>query len=225
MTLRILLVDDHQMMREGLRSILEKVDDYSVVGEAGSGREAVRLARKLSPDVVVMDVAMSGMNGIEATREIRADAPATQVVALSSYSDRRYVTAILGAGACAYVLKADAYGELQRAVEAAAQGMMYLCSGVTAEVIESALQKGTNGSVYELLAPREREVLQLLAEGLTSSEMAKRLSVATSTIETHRRNIMRKLDVHNVAELTKYAISEGLTSLETGSHRGSGTSS
>jgi two-component system NarL family response regulator len=225
MTLRILLVDDHRMMRDGLRSILEKVDDYSVVGEAGSGREAVRLARKLSPDVVVMDVAMSGMNGIEATREIRADAPATQVVALSSYSDRRYVTAILGAGACAYVLKADAYGELQRAVEAAAQGMKYLCSGITAEVIESALQKGTNGSVYELLAPREREVLQLLAEGLTSSEMAKRLSVATSTIETHRRNIMRKLDVHNVAELTKYAISEGLTSLETGSHRGSGTSS
>ncbi len=213
MTLRILLVDDHQMMREGLRSILEKVDDYSVVGEAGSGREAVRLVRELSPDIVVMDVAMSGMNGIEATREIRANAPATQVVALSSYSDRRYVTAILDAGACAYVLKADAYDDLQRAVDAAAQGMKYLCSGVTSEVIESALQRGTNGSVYELLAPREREVLQLVAEGLTSSQIAQSLSVSTSTIETHRRNIMRKLDVHNVAELTKYALREGLTSL------------
>ena len=218
MTLRILLVDDHQMMREGLRAILEKVDGYSVVGEAGSGREAVRMVREISPDIVVMDVAMNDMNGIEATREIRANAPATQVVALSSYSDRRYVTAILDAGACAYVLKADAYGELQRAVEAASKRMKYLCAAVTSEVIESALQRGTNGSVYELLAPREREVLQLLAEGLTSSEMAKRLSVSTSTVETHRRNIMRKLDVHNVAELTKYAIREGLTSLEVASH-------
>lgn len=225
MTLTILLVDDHQMMREGLRAILEKVDNYLVVGEAGSGREAVRLVRELSPDIVVMDVAMSDMNGIEATREIRANAPATQVVALSSYSDRRYVAAILAAGACAYVLKTDAYAELQRAVDAASQHMKYLCAGVTSEVIESALQSGTDGSVYELLAPREREVLQLLAEGLTSSEMAKHLGVATSTIETHRKNIMRKLDVHNVAELTKYAIREGLTSLEEGSHRGSGTSS
>ena len=217
MTLRILLVDDHQMMREGLRAILEKVDGYSVVGEAGSGREAVRMVREISPDIVVMDVAMNDMNGIEATREIRANAPATQVVALSSYSDRRYVTAILDAGACAYVLKADAYGELQRAVEAASKRMKYLCAAVTSEVIESALERGLSGSVYDLLAPREREVLQLLAEGLTSPEMAKRLSIAISTIETHRANIMRKLDVHNVAELTKYAIREGLTSLEVGS--------
>jgi len=219
MTLRILLVDDHQMMREGLRAILEKVDGYSVVGEAGSGREAVRMVREISPDIVVMDVAMSDMNGIEATREIRANAPATQVVALSSYSDRRYVTAILDAGACAYVLKADAYDELQRAVEAASKRMKYLCAGVTSEVIESALERGLSGSVYDLLAPREREVLQLLAEGLTSPEMAKRLSIAISTIETHRGNIMRKLDVHNVAELTKYAIREGMTSLEVGSPR------
>lgn len=214
MTLKILLVDDHQMMREGLRAILEKVDNYSVIGEAGSGREAVRLVQTLAPDIVVMDVAMSDMNGIEATRAIRSDCPETKVVALSSHSDRRYVQAILDAGASGYVLKADAYDELVRAVEAAAHGRKYLCAEVTTQVIESALQQGTPGSVYELLGAREREVLQLLAEGLTSSQIAQRLSVSTSTVETHRRNIMRKLDLHSVAELTKYAIREGVTSVE-----------
>lgn len=214
MTIRILLVDDHQMMREGLRAILEKDDTLSIVGEAANGREAVRLARAKRPDVVVMDVVMSDMNGIEATRAIRSDCPQTKVVALSSHSDRRYVQAILDAGASGYVLKADAYDELLRAVAAAAHGRKYLCADVTTHVIESALQPGTQGSVYDLLGLREREVLQLLAEGLTSSQIAQRLSVSTSTVETHRRNIMRKLDLHSVAELTKYAIREGVTSVE-----------
>ena len=224
MTTRLLLVDDHQMMREGLRAIIEKDDSLSVIGEAGSGREAVRAAQKLRPDVVVMDVAMSDMNGIEATRQIRALSPNIHVVALSSHSDRRYVKAILEAGASGYILKAAAYGELLRGIDAARQGLKYLCTVVTSEIIESALQQNTPGSVYEILGAREREVLQLLAEGLTSSQIAQRLSVSTSTIETHRRNIKRKLDVHNVAELTKYAIREGLTPLEVGSPRESGTS-
>jgi two-component system NarL family response regulator len=213
-TTRILLVDDHQMVREGLKAILEKDGTFSVVGEASSGRDGVRLAQEFHPDVVVMDVAMGDMNGIEATRQIRALAPHSRVVALSSHSDRRYVKAILDAGASGYILKANAYDHLARGVSAAAQGLNYLSPEVTAEIIESALQRGTDGSVYEILGAREREVLQLLAEGLTSSEIAQRLHVSTSTIETHRRNIMRKLALHNVADLTKYAIREGLTSLD-----------
>jgi two-component system NarL family response regulator len=217
--MRVLLADDHRIVREGLRAILERDAWCSVVGEAGGGREAVQLARALEPDVVVMDVAMSDLNGIEATRQILANAPHVRVVALSSHSDRRYVKAILGAGACGYVLKANAYDELRRAVEAAAHGKKYLCADVTDAVIDSALAHGVGGSAYERLAPRELEVLQLLAEGLTSSEIAGRLCIATTTVETHRRNLMRKLDLHSVAELTKYAVREGVTSLDAEARR------
>jgi two-component system, NarL family, response regulator NreC len=212
--MRVLLVDDHQMVREGLRAILERDEGCTVVGEAASGREAVQLARTLKPDVVVMDVAMSDLNGIEATRQILAETPGARIVALSSHSDQRYVKAILGAGACGYVLKANAYDELRRAVEAAARGNKYLCADVTDHVIESALGHGVSGSAYEVLGSREVEVLQLLAEGLTSSEIAARMRIATSTVETHRRNIMRKLNLHSIAELTKYAVREGVSSLE-----------
>jgi len=215
--MRVLLVDDHQMVREGLRAILERSEGCTVVGEAASGREAVELARSLKPDVVVMDVAMSDLNGIEATRQIQSLVPGCAVVALSSHSDRRYVMAILAAGASGYVLKANAYEQLARGVRAAARGMKYLSPDVTSEVIEAAFrEEHLRGSVYEILGPREREVLQLLAEGFTSIQIAERLGVSPSTAETHRRNIMRKLDVHNVAELTKYAIREGLTTLESG---------
>jgi two-component system NarL family response regulator len=214
MTTRILLVDDHQMVREGLRAMLEQGGDFSVVGEAGGGREAVKLAEQLRPDVVVMDVAMGDMNGIEATRQICSLVPNTAVIALSSHSDRRYVAAILQAGASGYVLKANAYDQLARGVHAALRRQKYLSPEVTSEIIDVALRQGTL-SAYEALGAREREVLQLLAEGLTSSQIAQRLSVSTSTIETHRRNIMRKLDLHSVADLTKYAIREGLTSLDT----------
>jgi DNA-binding NarL/FixJ family response regulator len=213
-TTRILLVDDHQLVREGLRAILERHDAFSVVGEAGSGREAVQLAQEVRPDVVVMDVAMADLNGIEATRQIRSLLPDAKVVVLSSYSDRRYVKAVLGAGACGYVLKANACDQLEQAVAAASRGLKYLCAEVTGQMIESALERDGVGSVYELLGAREREVLQLLAEGLSSSQIARRLFVSTSTVETHRRNIMRKLNLHSVAELTKYAIREGLTSLD-----------
>jgi DNA-binding NarL/FixJ family response regulator len=212
-TMRVLLVDDHRMLREGLRTILEKDDSFTVVGEASNGREAIRLVQALRPDLIVMDVAMQDMNGIEATRQIKALAPNIKVIALSSHSDRRYVKAILEAGAHGYVLKANAYEELLRAVDAARRGLTFLSAEVTSEIVESALQQGTEGSVYEILGAREREVLQLLAEGLTSCEIATRLCVSTRTIDSHRRNIMRKLDLHNVAALTKYAIREGLTDL------------
>lgn len=211
---RILLADDHRIMREGLRAILERSGEFQVVGEATGGREAVRLVEKLRPEVVVMDIVMEDLNGIEATRQIKAIAPRTAIVALSSHADRRYVQAILDAGASGYVLKANAYEQLAEAVRVAFQGMRYLCPEVTSEVIESALRKGAAGSVWEILGSREREVLQLIAEGLTSPEISLRLNVSTSTVDTHRRNIMRKLDVHNVADLTRYAIREGLTPLE-----------
>ncbi|HBZ71791.1 MAG TPA: DNA-binding response regulator [Deltaproteobacteria bacterium] len=215
MTTRVLLVDDHLLMREGLRAILEREPSLAVVGEAASGRDAVVLTRALRPDVVIMDVAMKDLNGIEATRQIRAERPEAKVVALSSHSDRRYVAAILAAGASGYVLKANAYDELRRAVDAATQGKSHLSAEVAGAVIETALAvRPPAGSAYGTLSAREREVLQLLAEGHTSSEIGGHLHLSTSTVETHRRNLMGKLGIHSVAELTKYAVREGLTSLE-----------
>ena len=216
MKTRVLLVDDHGLMRQGLRAILESEEDVLVVGEAASGREAVELARSLQPDVVLMDVAMKDLNGIEATRQIRAECPAVQVVALSGHSDPRYVAAILEAGACGYVLKADAYDDLRRALHAARRGQSYLSADVTRPVIDSSRRgpRVARAPALDLIGPREREVLQLLAEGLSSPEIGHRLHLATSTVETHRRNIMSKLGLHSVAELTKFAIREGLTPLD-----------
>jgi DNA-binding NarL/FixJ family response regulator len=215
-TIRLLLVDDHELMRQGLRSILDRDPDVEVIGEAASGREAVELARTLSPDVVVMDVAMKDLNGIEATRQIRAECRGVKVIALSSHSDSRYVNAILDAGACGYLLKANAYDDLRRALEAARQGKSYLCSDVTQAVVGASLF-GTGlptDSAHGPLSPREMEVLQLLAEGLTSPQIGRRLFVATTTVDSHRRKIMHKLGIHNVADLTKYAVREGLTPLD-----------
>ncbi|HEU4430457.1 MAG TPA: response regulator transcription factor [Myxococcota bacterium] len=216
MITRVLLVDDHELMRQGLRSILERDETVLVVGEAASGREAVELATTLAPDVVVMDVAMKELNGIDATRQIRAACPAVKVIALSSHSDSRYVSAILDAGACGYVLKANAYDDLRRGIEAARQGKNYLCADVTQAVVSAAL-RGTGAAsdlVHASLSAREREVLQLLAEGLSSPQIGKRLFIATATVESHRRNVMRKLGLHSVADLTKYAVREGLTALD-----------
>ena len=214
--IRVLLVDDHELMREGLRAILERESDVEVVGEAASGRAAMELARTLEPDVVVMDVAMKDSNGIEATRQLRSALPKLKVIALSSHSDSRYVNAMLDAGACGYVLKANAYDDLRRALAAAQQGKSYLCPDVTESVVGASLRKPELGSdpSQSSLSPREKEVLQLLAEGLRSPEIGRRLYIATTTVETHRRNVMRKLRIHSVADLTKYAIREGLTSLE-----------
>jgi two-component system NarL family response regulator len=211
--LRVLLIDDHELMRQGLRSILDREDDVEVVGEAASGRAALELSRTLAPDVVVMDVAMQDQNGIEATRQIRAACPNVKVLALSSHSDARYVNAMLEAGACGYVLKANAYDDLRRALDAARRGRSYLCADVTQSVVGASL-RAVGATPVAQLSGREREVLQLLAEGLSSPEIGQRLFIATSTVETHRRNIMRRLGIHSVADLTKYAIREGLTSLE-----------
>jgi two-component system NarL family response regulator len=216
MRIRILLVDDHRMMRDGLRSILDLEDDLDVVGEAGNGYEALEMARTLQPDVTVMDVGMKDLNGIEATRQIIAQNPRAKVVALSTHSSEPYVISMLEAGACGYVLKDAAVDEMRRAIRVVAEGHHFLSPEVAGSVVASRLRSPSQngGSAPAVLAPRERQILQLLAEGHTSAEIARQLHIATTTVDSHRRNIMKKLDLHSVAELTKYAIREGLTPLE-----------
>ena len=213
MSIRIVLADDHKMILAALRSLLEKEIDISVVGEAGDGTALLDLVERTAPDVVVVDVGMPGMNGIEATRRLLAVRPLLKVIALSAYSDKRFVLEMLEAGAKGYLIKASAGDELPRAIRAIAQGSTYLCPEVAGTLVEAARGKSSRaGNAAAKLGRREREVLALLAEGKSSSEIAARMCIAASTVEVHRRNIMRKLDLHSVAELTKYAIREGLTS-------------
>lgn len=219
MSTRIIIVDDHQVIRDGLKSVLEAEADLDVVGEGQSGRAAVRLCRELQPDVVIMDITMPDLNGIEATRQIRADRPETKVIALSMHSDRRYVTRMLEAGATGYVLKESAIDDVVRAIRAVAEGGSYLSPDIAGIVIADYLSRSSRSGEAEVkpepkLTDREREVLQLLAEGKTSKEIAEVLCVSIKTIDAHRRQIMDKLGLRTVAELTKYAIREGLTSLD-----------
>lgn len=216
MTIRVLVADDHKILREGLRSLLESQDDMEVVAEAEDGRTAVGLARELKPDVVVMDVAMPDLNGIEATRQIVADSPNVAVIGLSMHSDRRFVAGMLSAGAYGYLLKDCTFDELVEAIRSVVAGRRYLSPAVTGVVVDDYVRRLTKEESVpcSVLTAREREVLQLLAEGKSTKEMASQLHVSVKTIETHRQKIMEKLGLHSVAELTKYAIREGLVSLE-----------
>ncbi len=215
MAIRILLADDHKIVRQGLRTLLEKEPDMEVVAEAEEGRMAVRLARKLAPQVVIMDVGMPDLNGIEATRQVLADTPGLKVIALSMHSDRRFVVNMLKAGASGYLLKDSAFEELAAAIRVVMLNKTYLSPGVSDIVIKDYVQgPREDSSVFSVLTPREREVLQLMAEGKSTKQIADRLHVSIKTIETHRQQIMTKLGIHSVAELTKYAVREGLSSLE-----------
>jgi len=216
MSTKVLLADDHKIVREGLRVLLEGEEDLEVVAEAENGRDAVRLARELGPDVVVMDIAMPDLNGVEATRQIQRRCPACRVIALSAHSDQRFVSETLEAGAAGYLLKGCTLEELVRGIRTVADGYTYLSPRVANAVVEGhvrapAAEAKPTGSV---LTAREREVLQLLTEGHGTKQIACRLHVSTKTIDTHRQHIMDKLDIHNVAELTKYALRHGLTPLE-----------
>lgn len=217
MSIRILLADDHKIIREGLRSLLEKDPELEVIAEAGDGTTTVKLARKLKPEVVIMDITMPDLNGIEATRQIMAELLNVKVIALSMHSDRRFVVGMLKAGASGYLLKDCAFDELIHTVHTVVSNRIYLSPGITDIVVDDYLRQmsTTNSSVTSMLTNREREVLQLLAEGKTTKQIADHLYLSVKTIETHRRQIMVKLDIHSIAELTKYAIREGLTSLET----------
>lgn len=208
LTIRVIIADDHEIVLEGLGLLLKNEKDIEVVGVATDGRKVLELVASLRPDVVVMDIAMPGMNGIEATRRLVAAHPEIKVVALSAHSHNQYVLEMLEAGASAYITKGNARSELVRALHAVMKGQKYLCPEVAAAVVDNS------GEGIHQLGPREREVLQLLAEGGTSSEIAKRLFISTSTVDAHRHNIMKKLDLHGIAELTRYAIYNGLTTMD-----------
>ena len=216
MSTRILLVDDHKITRQGLRSLLENQGDMEVVAEAEEGRTAVRLVREIVPDVVIMDVSMPDLNGMEAARQIVADCPDVKIIALSMHSDALFVTEMLKSGASGYLLKDCAFEELALAIRTVSDEKTYLSPSISGVVVNDyvhLLSKGESVNA-EVLSNREREVLQLLAEGKSTKQIALRLHISVKTVETHRRQIMEKLDIHSVAELTKYAIRKGFTSLE-----------
>jgi two-component system NarL family response regulator len=215
MTVRILLVDDHRVVAEGLRAMIEQESGLEVVGMAEDGRTALDMVRELSPDLVVMDIMMPELNGIEATAQIVQDHPKTRIVALSTHTRGKHVRSMLEAGAHAYVTKQNAAGELLRAIRKVQHGQKYLSSDITDTVVAGMIEREVeDDSAVHQLGGREREVLQLIAEGATSGEIAAQLHISTNTVDTHRRNIMRKLDLHTVADLTKYAIREGITGVD-----------
>lgn len=216
MSIGILIAEDHTIVREGLRSLIEKQLDMKIVCEAEDGRKAVECVREFLPDVVIMDITMPNLNGVEATRQIISEFPQVKVIALSIHSNRRFVADMLGAGATGYVLKECLFDELVQAIKAVAAGESYLSSRITGVVIEHYVKgiAAIADSPLSSLTGREREVLQLIAEGNTTKKIALDLHVSTKTIEANRRQIMEKLDVHSIAELTKYAVREGLTPLE-----------
>jgi DNA-binding NarL/FixJ family response regulator len=215
MPLSILLVDDHEIMRQGLRMLLEKQSDMEVIGEANNGEKAIQLADELSPDVIVMDVNMPGLDGANATRQIKIHHPDIKVVALSMHSKKGFIVEMLKAGASAYVLKENAFSELVIAISTVITDEVYLSSRITRIVIDDYVKDNVApGSSYKPLTDRENEVLKLVGDGDSSKEIALDLDLSIKTIDACRRKIMTKLQVESVAELVKYAIREGLTSLE-----------
>jgi two-component system, NarL family, response regulator NreC len=210
---RVLLADDHNLIRAGLRRVVESQPEFVVAGEAEDGRQAVAMAESLKPDVVVMDIGMPLLNGIEAARQIRAGRPDTQIVMLSMHSDEGYVLRALKAGAKAYLLKDSAEADLARAIHAAAEGKSFFSPAVGKVLLEDymrKLQRTGKEDSYELLTPREREILQLVAEGKSSKDIANLLDLSVYTVETHRARVMQKLNLHGIPELILYAVRKGI---------------
>jgi Response regulator containing a CheY-like receiver domain and an HTH DNA-binding domain len=214
MSVKIIIADDHKIMRDGLRNMLDKEPGMEVVAEAKNGREAVRLAEQLRPDILVMDISMDDLNGIDATRALVGKGLGTRIVALSMHADKRFVAGMFEAGAMAYLLKECSYEELIQAIRQVMSGRTYLCSMISGVMIRDYIQRMRKNEP-SLLSPREKEILQLMAEGSTTKRIADQLKVSVKTVETHRQHVMDKLNIYSVAELTKYAIKEGITSLDT----------
>lgn len=213
--LRLMLGDDHTLMRQGLRKILEERPDWEVVAEVGDGREAVRRAVALKPDVAILDVGMPQLNGIDATQQIVRKVPETRVLILSMHSDEVYVTRALQAGATGYMLKDSAGKDLLKGVAAVAAGQSYFSPAVARLMLDDYVRRVAGNSVadrYETLSEREREIFQLIAEGRTNRGVAELLTISPATVETHRAHILQKLDIHNTAELVLYAVRKGVIS-------------
>ena len=213
MSIKVLIVDDHTIVRHGLSRSIQQQEDMEVVGQASDGRVAVEMARKLSPDVILMDVSMPFLNGIEATREILREAPTTRVIALSMHSAKRYVREMFRAGASGYLLKDCEFDELVQTIRLIADGQTYISPSISRIIVENYARSTPEEreNAFSVLTQREREVLQLMAEGNSTKQIAMRLFISPKTVEAHRLRIMNKLDIDNVALLTKYAIQEGLT--------------
>jgi two-component system nitrate/nitrite response regulator NarL len=217
--IRLLLADDHPIVRRGIRACLAACDHLLVVGEASDGREAVRLARELSPQLVLMDIDMPGLNGLEATEILRKEMPSIKVLVLSMHGHTEYVLRVLQSGACGYVLKETAPDELVQAIEVVHAGGTYFSPEVARVALNQFVLGAGHGPDGSLLTHREREVLIQIAKGLSNKEIATRLNVGVRTVETHRERIMRKLDIHTVAGLTRFALAKGYTSLADDSPR------
>jgi len=214
-TIRVLLVDDHQLVRAGIRSLLEKISGVEIVGEVGDGKEAIRLVEEHKPDVVLTDIAMPGLNGLEVTRHLTKTFPTVRVVILSMYSDDEHVYLALRAGAAGYLLKGAAREELKLAIRAVAQGDMYLSPALSKPVIVEYTQR-TNVGVSQIkgLTPRQTEVLQLIAKGKTTKQIALEFNISVKTVETHRMQLMDRLEIHDIPSLVRFAIRVGLVELE-----------
>ena len=217
MGVKILLADDHKIMRDGLRSLIEKLPGMEVVAEAENGRTAVKQTRRFRPDVIVMDINMPDLNGIDATRRIVAEFPGTKIIAFSMHTDHQFVAGALKAGVSGYLQKDSAFEELDRAIRTVVANQTYLSPKITGDVVKGYLEKllADDSAAPAFLTAREREVVQLYAEGHKTKQIADCLNLSVKTVETHRRKIMEKLDITSIAELTKFAIREGLTTLDT----------
>jgi len=210
---RIFIAEDHAILRDGLRAILMSLPDYEIIGEAGDGREAVRGVENSKPDLVILDLSMPRMNGMEALKEIKKLSPETKILVLTIHDSDEYVLPVLQAGADGYMLKYDTQAELMAAIKSVLSGKPYLSPGVSKQVIEGYLERGKtlkSKSSWERLTKREREILKLIAEGYKNREIADFLCISEKTVVKHRANLMEKLDMHNVSSLTAYAVSKGL---------------
>jgi two-component system response regulator NreC len=216
MSIRIILADDHAIVRQGLSRAIQQEGDMDVVGQASNGRATIDLVRTLSPDILITDISMPDLNGVEATRHVLRECPDVKVIALSMHSSRQFVTEMFRAGAVGYLLKDCDYDELVEAIHAVAKGKVYVSPSIGDVIVEDLLSGKPAGTptAFSVLTPREREVLQLMAEGNTTRQIALQLYISPKTVEAHRLRVMNKLDIDNVAQLTKYAIQEGLTSPE-----------
>jgi DNA-binding NarL/FixJ family response regulator len=208
--IRVLVADDHVLVRAGIRSLIESLDDMEVVAETGDGREALGLIEQHRPHVALLDIAMPGLNGIEVTSQIAARAPATKIIILSMHANDEYVRRALGAGAAGYLLKDTGVSELEVAIRAVSQGETYLSPAVSRRVVEGYVHPTGASSELDRLTSRQREVLQLVAEGHTTKEIAQRLKIGVRTVEAHRAELMERLDIHDIAGLVRYAIRMGL---------------